>query len=299
MADPLPPPAPPPGNRPRALWSRRRLLIAGATLLGGGLAAAGYTRWWEPGWFEINRRPVPLGGGPSVRLLQLSDLHASPAVPLELIARAVKLGLAERPDVVCLTGDFITKRFSRWADYAGVLRPLAQGRPVFASLGNHDGGKWAARPRYAGEPTTAAVRACLERAGIQCLVNQSATVRVRGRSLRFVGLGDLWAEETDPERAFAGAGGDRAAGTVVLSHNPDSKERLASFPWELILCGHTHGGQLGWFGLDRVLAPVRDKRFLRGLHRWNDRWLHVTKGVGNLHGVRLGCRPEVSVLELG
>jgi predicted MPP superfamily phosphohydrolase len=43
---------------------------------------------------------------------------------------------------------------------------------------------------------------------------------------------------------------------------------------------------------------VKDRRFVKGLHRWNDRWLHITKGVGNLHGVRLNCRPEVSLLTL-
>jgi len=51
-------------------------------------------------------------------------------------------------------------------------------------------------------------------------------------------------------------------------------------------------------GIGAPLAPVRDKRFVRGLHHWNDRWLHITKGVGNLHGVRLNCRPEVSLLTL-
>ena len=76
---------------------------------------------------------------------------------------------------------------------------------------------------------------------------------------------------------------------------PDSKEHLRKYPWDLMLCGHTHGGQCDLvFGTP--FAPVRNKRYVRGLHPWNDRWIHTTKGVGNLHGLRFNCRPEVSLL---
>ena len=65
-----------------------------------------------------------------------------------------------------------------------------------------------------------------------------------------------------------------------------------------MLCGHTHGGEcdLAFFGTP--FAPVKDKRYVRGLHPWKDRWIHTTKGVGSLYGVRFNCRPEVSLLTL-
>ena len=65
-----------------------------------------------------------------------------------------------------------------------------------------------------------------------------------------------------------------------------------------MLCGHTHGGQCDLMFLGTPFAPVRDKRFVQGLHRWEDRWIHITRGVGNLHGMRFNCRPEVSLLTL-
>jgi len=86
---------------------------------------------------------------------------------------------------------------------------------------------------------------------------------------------------------------------VVLSHNPDSRWRLEGEDWDLMLCGHTHGGQLivPLFGT-RPFVPIEDPAFSEGLIPWKGRLIHVTRGVGNLHGMRFNCRPEVSLLEL-
>jgi predicted MPP superfamily phosphohydrolase len=66
-----------------------------------------------------------------------------------------------------------------------------------------------------------------------------------------------------------------------------------------MLCGHTHGGQCQIPFVGAPFAPIQDLRFLEGLQPWNDRWIHVTRGVGNLHGLRFNCRPEVNLLNLG
>ena len=99
------------------------------------------------------------------------------------------------------------------------------------------------------------------------------------------------------DAAFRAA--DSKVPAVLLSHNPDTKEGVASRHWELMLSGHTHGGQLRvpWLGAT-PFAPVRDKRFVAGLHRWNDRWIHITKGIGNVYGMRINCPPEISFLTL-
>ncbi len=289
-----PAPAPPPVQRARL--SRRRLLL-GASFL--AVAGAAYTSLLEPGWLEVSHHTVQLGPTEAapLRVLHLSDLHASGHVPLEFIAKAIQLGLAEKPDLICLTGDFITKHFSRFADYAEVLKPLAAAAPTFACLGNHDGGKWAARPRYGGHADHGEVRKCLAAAGAKLLLNQSEDIDLRGRQLRLVGLGDLWAEELLAKEAFSAPASPNTA-TLALMHNPDGKDAVAGYPWHLALCGHTHGGQCRLPFLGTPFAPVRDHRYVAGLNRWNDRWIFTTRGVGNLHGVRFNCRPEVSLLTL-
>jgi len=172
---------------------------------------------------------------------------------------------------------------------------LAPSEPTFAELGNHDGGGWARHKGYQG---TERVRELLANAGARLLHNTSESIEIRGQRLHLVGVGDWWADEMEPRTAFDGVRAKPAAPTILLSHNPDTKNRLVSFPWEVMLSGHTHGGQLSLPGIGTPFAPVRDKRYVRGLHRWEDRWLHVTAGIGALHSMRFNCRPEISVLTL-
>jgi hypothetical protein len=233
-----------------------------------------------------------------VRVLHLSDLHYSATVPLSLIESVVTLGLNEKPDLICLTGDFITGLEDvSSGSYARTLSRLSAAAPTFAVLGNHDGGTWA--QEMGGYSDSRLVRGLLERSGIQLLHNASTRVRVRSAGLWLAGVGDLWSGEVAPGLAFAGHSSDRDEPVVLLSHNPDSKEVLGAFPWDLMLSGHTHGGQVIVPFVGPCFAPVVDKRYVAGLRAWGSRQIHVTRGVGNLAGIRFRCRPEVAVLTIG
>jgi predicted MPP superfamily phosphohydrolase len=277
------------------LFTRRKFLGA----LGLATAGGAYARWGEPGWLQVGRHEVKLSKShpqTPLKLLHLSDFHASPVVSLDLIRQAIELGLSLNPDLICLTGDFITHKFDQFPEYARVLSPLAQAAPTFACLGNHDGGMWAGRHR--GYPETTPVSELLRTSGVELLHNAAKRMRVQDWDLTLVGLGDIWAKDIQPLLAFPRANGAGQTTTVVLSHNPDSKEPLAEFAWDLMLCGHTHGGQLKLPLLGTPFAPVRDHRFVEGLNPWAGRWIHTTRGVGNLHGLRLNCPPEVSLITL-
>jgi uncharacterized protein len=268
-----------------------------AGISGGG--GAFYMRFLEPHWFDVSERTVPVGAVPGrtpLKVLHLSDLHASQVISLEQIQSAVDLGVKLQPDLICLTGDYITRRYDRWKDYERVLSRLSRAAPTFACLGNHDGGSWSRRSR--GYENANHVRSLLEGSSIQLLENRSAKFQAGQWRLNLVGLGDLWARGLNPSGAFSGAGKEDGSVTLALSHNPDSKAMLKPYAWDLVLCGHTHGGQLIVPLVGAPFAPVRDKRFIKGLHSWEGRWIHITKGVGNLHGMRFNCRPEVSLLKL-
>lgn len=272
------------------MFINRRQFLLSAT--GLSMCGAAYPCYVEPRWLELTERRVLMPAlHTSLRLLHMSDLHASMLVPLQMIDNAIDLGLSTKPDLICITGDFISRAQGYDAvGYPSVLRRLPQAAPTFGVLGNHDGGKWALN-RF-GHPDTRPIQAILDRAGIQLLHNRA----VHCGELTLVGVGDMWANEIDAAAAFGqlNSGGPR----ILLSHNPDSKEVLGKYAWDLMLSGHTHGGQVIIPFEGPRYAPVVDKRYVDGLKPWRDRQIHVSRGVGNVGGVRFRCRPEVSLLLL-
>ena len=204
-----------------------------------------------------------------------------------------------RPDLIALTGDFVTGRLRETAAYAAVLRRLAAVAPTFACLGNHDA--IVATGPVGEVARTAAVVRLLREARADVLINETREVAVRGGRIRVSGLGDLWTGQNHPARCLTptrGPGREPLA-HVLLNHNPDARLAAMPYHWDLMLCGHTHGGQLGVPGVAEWLAPVSDKSHIEGLRERSGRLIHITRGVGSLYGVRLFCRPQVSLLVVG
>jgi predicted MPP superfamily phosphohydrolase len=274
----------------------RRRFFGGVSLAAAG--TAGYARFFEAERLQVRSYSVPVAGGsrPPLKVLHLSDLHASSVVSLEYISSAISQGLALRPDVICLTGDFITSKYASAAAYTDVLSRLSTAAACYAVLGNHDGGRWALR--NGGYETTEWVERVLREARVHVLNNDSVDCSVNGWNLRLVGLTDAWSGIFNPSRAFKSDNPRLVDATILLSHNPDTKSAVSAFPWDLMLSGHTHGGQLRLPLLGTPFAPVRDKRYVSGLHRWSERWLHVTAGVGSVFGVRINCPPDIGLLTL-
>ncbi len=262
------------------------------SLSAGSIAtAAAWARYVEPRYFELTRTRVRLPGVRPRRILHISDIHMSDGMSAADLQTGFQAGLSQKPDLICLTGDFVSE--TSGFDQRGLLRLLRSAvaaAPTYAVLGNHDGGDWLAR--WGGSRSTEFLRDLIESSGVRLLHNRSAVVN----DLTLVGVGDYWSGEFAPARAFALAPG--GAATVVLCHNPDAKRDLARFPWDLMLSGHTHGGQVRVPGITPVWAPVADKRFIAGLYGWEGRQLFITRGAGSPKHVRAFCRPEVSVLEI-
>lgn len=281
--------------------TRRRFIqrsAFGAAAL--GLPLLGHMRWLAPFQLQLRRERVVLPSlapdAPPVRIAHLSDLHSSGDVPDDFLLRAFDMALAEKPDVVCLTGDFVTNGVDFAPDrYSRLLRRISDRVPAFATMGNHDGGAWSGHFE-SSEP----IQSVLRNAGIEVLHNRAHTFQARsGGRVELVGLGDAWALEFSADAAFAQAApSSPTLPRIVLSHNPDTKSSLERHDWQLMLAGHTHGGQivLPWYG--PIWVPVEDLRYLVGVKPWKDRLIQVTSGVGNVAGFRLNCPPEVVLLEI-
>jgi hypothetical protein len=270
--------------------SARKILSAAA--LGAGALGA-YAFFVEPRWLEVTRPRIHVRGlHPALeglRIALLTDMHAGEGTPLSLIRRACRTAMAERPDLVALTGDFAADGSGDFGRVLGAMACLDAPLGVYAVPGNHD--------YIVGIDTWH--RQVRAHPRIVDLTNAAVTREVGGARLCVAGVDDysMGAPRMDilpapEERDF----------TLLLAHDPDQAERARRVcdRVDLVVSGHTHGGQvrLPWIGALRNPAE-REDLYEEGLRRRPWTQVYTSRGVGTVHlPVRFLCRPEVAVLEL-
>jgi len=231
---------------------------------------------------KLRRLPRALDG---LRIVQLSDIHHSPFTGREQIERAVATANSLQPDIIALTGDYISHERDYAAPCAGMLAELRARCGVYAVLGNHD--HWTDAPLI-----TDLFRAT----GIRVLINEGMRFEHRGASFWLAGVDDTMVGLEDLPLALAGSRADEMK--LLLAHNPIVLRRAARAGVDLVLSGHTHGGQVTWRA-ERSASGRPRRRLLRGLGRQNETQIYVSRGLGTVVlPVRYGCLPEVSLLEL-
>jgi len=231
---------------------------------------------------HLRRLPRELDG---FRIVQLSDLHHSPFTSREQIERAVETANNLKPDLVALTGDYVSKERAYAAPCAELMGKLEAKHGVYAVLGNHD--HW----------TDAALITDLFRAeGINVLVNQGMRFEKNQAAFWLAGVDDTMVGLEDLSLALAGSSADEFK--LLLAHNPIILRRAARAGVDLVLSGHTHGGQVN-LRSERSASGRPRRRLLKGLARQGETQIYVTRGLGTVVlPVRFGCPPEVSLLEL-
>ena len=268
--------------------------------LGRNWARVSYGFRVEPTWLELNQVEIPLAGLPrcfdGFRIVQLSDLHCGRHVPADHIHGAIDLAQRARPDLAVITGDFVHKGYKHIGSAVRAVGRLRAPHGVFAVLGNHDFAVRNALGIRRYQNLHRAIDRALRDEGIRVLRNQAVPLHRRGSGVFLGGVDDLWSRECNVHRTLAEL--PRHAARIVLAHNPQTIEHLNGHRCDLMLSGHTHGGQIDWPGLGRPFLGRRARRFASGLYRHNDTHLYVNKGVGFGFRFRFGVRPEVAVLTL-
>ncbi len=224
-----------------------------------------------------------LQGIGALKIALISDVHSNKA----LFNEAVAIIQAEKPDLIIFAGDLVyaDQRFmrTRWA--VDGFRKLQNTAPTFAILGNHD---------YEKQEQ---VERVLQTAGITLLRNKARTwTAPNGKQLLLVGLGDHNEGDEAPGICLPPKGGTEMP-VLLLSHDPESRHLLQDYEWDLMLSGHTHGGQLGNPFTGNYIS-FRSS-IPAGLFKQDDgRHIFVTRGIGSIMAMRFFCRPEVSILQL-
>lgn len=251
----------------------------------------------EPYQQEVIRQPIRLTHLPTAfhgfRIVQLSDIHHSSFLDEGDIDTAVQRVNALAPDLIALTGDYVSHTREYIAGCARALGRLQAKHGVMAVLGNHD--HWTD-----GEMMAQALTA----EGIRVLCNEHVRIRQDDAQICLAGIDDLMVNRDDLSAALAGT--TRRETRILLAHNPAIIREAARAGVDLVLSGHTHGGQINWQLLigrndSRISRWLRrpSRRFMRGHAVIGTTQLYVNRGLGTVVvPLRYGCPPEITLLEL-
>ena len=274
------------------LWS---LVIAGAVF-------GYYVRYVEPARVVVSERTLHLPRLPEalrgLRIVHLSDFHCQREPGIERSSRqAIRLAMQQEPDLIAISGDL----FDTCEDAVGCadqLDGLDAPLGVWAAPGNHDRSHRDPFACMEAPPEDVTVlHETLEARNIALLANENARLTVGGAQIAIAGSDDYAYGRDDVAAALAGT--EDADLVILLGHTPDLLDDPHAGRADLLLCGHTHGGQIQLPGIGSPWAPVwRDRRRASGLLRAESQLCYVSRGVASATRARFNCRPEVAVLTL-
>lgn len=269
----------------------RKLLYAAAAAIVLGSLLASYMHW-EANHLEFSENAAPAGCVPrlsGLRILVLSDIHTN----LPLLEKAALMAEQARPDMIVFLGDLYTDflRATHAGDYITQMKKISSIAPAYACLGNHD------------MALVDNVERILKEGGFTLLRNSAAFVtipRLGNAEFKLVGLGDVREGDFFPDRCMTprDAAEESAMPTIVLSHNPKGRKLLDGYRWDLMLSGHTHGGQIKLPFLSTPLLMTEGETMSSGFYPYEGKQVFVTRGIGYMGPGRFNCPPEINLITI-
>jgi predicted MPP superfamily phosphohydrolase len=283
---------------PAALVKEERELVNTSEVLSGPLAGRGLWRFAiglpynQVLQIEVNTRRLWLPRLPpeleGLSILHLSDLHFTGRIAREYFEHAVALANAQPADIAAVTGDLLDRAACfDWLSHT--LGKLQARHGAFFILGNHD-------QRLDHRRLREVLRDC----GQRDVGGRTETVDVRGRSILLAGNELPWfrpAPTIEPRGRKQAASADSLR--ILLSHTPDQLQWARRNDFDLMLAGHTHGGQIRFPVIGPVVSPSRHGvKYASGVFHEPPTVLHVSRGLSAKTPLRFGCPPEITRLVL-
>lgn len=277
-----------------------------AALLMTGSALVFYGSFIESRLIKVNKKSIHISGLHDLKIAVIADFHVGPYKRRGYVRRIVKKANALQPHLILLPGDFIFDHASE-PELLEPLKDLRAPLGVYASIGNHDSGNMIDRSLLTGTVThyttvdrSEEVTAYLRSLGITVLRNEHHFIEYNHMGFAIAGADEVWMKNEDLTKTFEGLPVEIP--TILLAHNPDIILEEASLRSDLIVSGHTHGGQIRLPILGSIY-PIPDalgRAYDRGIFQAGARTtLAITQGIGEtMARARLFCMPEVMLLEV-
>jgi len=295
-----------------------------------------WPRFIEPRLILTTHKNLPIRNLPkelyNLKILQISDLHfhyqTSPSFLNQLIDKCQKL----RPDLIVFTGDFLCySQLEEPERLKTFLGRFDAPYGCYAVLGNHDYASFVSVNGQGDydliEPSTASslsrafsrlqttitltkhtteraratplhidLLSLLEDTPFQVLHNSTRAISIKGTKLNICGLGEHTVGKMDPQTAFSTYNKEYPG--IILLHNPDGAPHLRDYPGDIILSGHTHGGQVNLPWMWKKFTTLENMHFQKGLIKCDDKWLYVNRGLHSVLPFRWFSPPEILSLTL-
>lgn len=295
-----------------------------------------WPRYIEPKLLEITRFILPIAHLPKeligLKILQFSDLHWNNQFPLSFQKKIIRKINTLKPDIIVFTGDFICRsKLENGEGLKNILNALKATIGCFAVLGNHDYDRFVsvnANGDYdVEEPSSssniskgfkrlfqstlltkhvteeaqridqhAELIKLLKETSFHLLCNETQQLFYNNSWINICGLEEYTLGKCDPNKAFKNY--DERYPGIVLSHNPDTFEILKNYPGEIILSGHTHGGQVNLPFFWPRFTLMENFQFKSGLKKIGEKWGYINRGISSVMKFRWFALPELTLLTL-
>jgi predicted MPP superfamily phosphohydrolase len=275
---------------------RRKVVRQSFAVIAGGAALSSGYELYRSGTFEQSTIRLPVNNLPDsfhgFTIAFISDIHAGIFMSAERMHSYAASVNALGADMIVITGDFVNLHLDEVYPFREAFRDLSAPQGVFGVLGNHD---------YYTRQVDEVARE-IERTGISLLRNRYLPIQRRGDSIHLAGIDDTGDTGT-AARGFAEVAGkpSRPTSRILLCHRPYYFKEATAAGFDLVLSGHTHGGQvvLGQIGRD-VLAPARIvSPYVSGLYSEGGSKMYVSRGLGTVSiPIRFNCPPEITKIIL-
>lgn len=244
------------------------------------------TRWIKTKKIDLISKDIPksfIGK----KIVFITDIHHGPFLSIERVRKLVERINKLEPDYILMGGDYVHREPEFIKPVFNEFSNLKSKYGIYAVLGNHD--HW---------ENAELTRQMMIRNGIKICDNKSYWAKIGEDSIKIGGVGDLWEDSQELDSTTFDL--KKSDFSILISHSPDYLENMPNSLIDFSLSGHTHGGQITFFGIFAPILPSKyGQKYRYGLKQYGDLQSYISSGIGTITPpLRFFCRPEIVLINL-